>query len=48
MAWRLAGASIAELTYWLATTKCRKIAATTVSRYLTRLPEIRGIDQEET
>ena len=45
VAWRLAGASIAELAYWLATTKCRKVAATTVSRYLARLPEIRAIDQ---
>jgi len=44
--WRLAGASIAELAYWLSSTPCKQVAPSTVSRYLARMPEIMAIDQE--
>lgn len=43
---RTAGASIADLAYWLLHYRGRKVAPSTVSRYLSRLPELRVLDQE--
>lgn len=44
---RTAGGSIADLTYWLLHYRGRKVSPSTVARYLSRLPELRVLEERE-
>jgi len=45
VALRRIGATIAELAHWLQYVKFRKVAPSTVARYMARLPELQGAGQ---